>query len=120
MTVQDVKNIESLSLAINEKEAILEFAKRLKQKFNSIVQNIILFGSKVRNKNEINSDIDILIVVDNLSWEIKKAISEMASEENIKYDVLISTIRYDVKTWEDPVIKASPFGKAVREEGISL
>lgn len=120
MTVQDVKSIESLSLTDNEKEAIMEFAKRLKQRFNSIIQKIILFGSKVKDKSEINSDIDILIVVENLSWEIKKTISDIASEENIKYDVLITTIRYDARKWEDPVIKTSPFGRAVREEGILL
>lgn len=31
--------------------------------------------------------------------------------------MLISTIRYDADTWDDPVIKHSPFGRAVREEG---
>jgi hypothetical protein len=55
-----------------------------------------------------------------MSWEIKKSISELVAEENLKHNVLISTVRYDVTTWENPVVKASPFGKSVREEGIWL
>jgi predicted nucleotidyltransferase len=103
-----------------ERNAVLEFAERLKNRYGSMIQEIILFGSKVRGEGDKESDIDILIVLKNLSWEIKKSISELAAKENLKYNVLISTIRYDVKTWEAPVVKASPFGKSVREEGIWL
>ena len=49
-----------------------------------------------------------------------KSISEQAAEENMKHNVLISTVRYDASTWDDPVIKASPFAKTVRREGIWL
>jgi len=47
-----------------------------------LIREIILFGSKVRGDSEKDSDIDILIVLTDLSWEIKKAISELAAEEN--------------------------------------
>lgn len=50
----------------------------------------------------------------------KKSISELAAEENLKHDVLISTIRYDVSTWENPAVKSSPFIMAVKEEEIWL
>jgi predicted nucleotidyltransferase len=121
MAKQKNKSLESLStLTINEKEAIIEFVKILRQRFGSIIREIIFFGSKTRDDANRYSDIDILIVLTKLSWEIKKTISELAAEENLKYGVLISTIRYSVNTWENPVIKLSPFGKAVRNEGIWL
>lgn len=85
-----------------------------------MIKEIILFGSKVRRNDEKYSDIDVLIVFDSLSWEIKKTISQLAAQENIKHNVLISTVRYDADTWENPVIKLSPFGRTVREEGIRL
>jgi hypothetical protein len=44
----------------------------------------------------------------------------LAAEENIKHNVVITTIRYDVDTWENPVIKASPFAMSVKGEGIWL
>jgi predicted nucleotidyltransferase len=115
------KNLEKISLlTIEERSAVLEFTERLRKRFGHLIKEIILFGSKVRGESGRTSDIDILIVLKNLSWEIKKSISEIAAEENLKHNVIISTIRYDENTWENPAVKASPFGKTVREEGIWL
>ena len=121
MSKQKIKNLESLStLTPKERKAISGFVKLIRQKLGSTVKEIILFGSKVRKNSESDSDIDILIVLNALSWEIKKTISELAAQENMKHNVLISTIRYNVEAWENPVIKSSPFGTAVRNEGIWL
>lgn len=113
-----IKNLQKL--APNEKEAILEFVTLLRQKLGTIIKEIVLFGSKVRGSSVTDSDIDILIVLTKLSWEIKKTISELAAQENMKYEVVISTIRYHINTWENPIIMSSPFGKIVRDEGIRL
>jgi predicted nucleotidyltransferase len=115
------KDIEKLSfLTQEERTAVMEFAELIRKRFGSMIKEIILFGSKVRGKSEKESDIDILLVLSSLSWEIKKSISEQAAEENMKHNVLISTVRYDASTWDDPVIKASPFAKTVRREGVWL
>ncbi len=113
-----IKNLQKL--APNEKEAILEFVILLRQKLGTIIKEIILFGSKARGGSAADSDMDVLIVLTKLSWEIKKTISELAAQENMKYEVVISTVRYDINTWEDPVVRSSPFGKIVRDEGIRL
>ncbi|MBI3754055.1 MAG: nucleotidyltransferase domain-containing protein [Deltaproteobacteria bacterium] len=113
--------MKSLSmLKSEERVAVLEFAKLIRERFGSTIKEIILFGSKARKESGKESDIDILIVLSEVSWEIKKTISELAAEENLKHDVLITTIRYDAAAWENPVIKTSPFGRAVRREGIWL
>ena len=119
--LSNVKTAEKLSfLTTEERAAVLEFTRTVRKKFGPAVKEIILFGSKVRGNSHKESDIDILIVLTSLSWEIKKSISELAAETNLKYNVLISTIRYDKSRWDNPVIKASPFGRTVREEGICL
>ena len=107
-------------LTVKERKAVFEFSRLLRQQFGPLVKEIILFGSKVRGDSKKNSDLDILIVLHNLSWEIKKAISELAAEENIKHNVVISTIRYASDAWENPIIKASPFVMSVKKEGIRL
>ncbi|GFP28274.1 uncharacterized protein HKBW3S33_01689 [Candidatus Hakubella thermalkaliphila] len=120
-TSSNARNLEKLSLLkTEERNAVLEFADLLRERFGFLIKELILFGSKARGESDQESDIDILIVLTNLSWEIKKSISELAAEENLKHNVLISTIRYDTATWESPLIKASPFAKSIREEGIWL
>lgn len=114
-----MRKIERLShLTHGERTAVLEFAKLLREKFGSMIKGIVLFGSKVNGESDRYSDIDVLIILSCLTWEIKKTISELAAEENLKHNVLISTIRYDFETWENPAVKASPFGESVRKEGV--
>ena len=121
MPNQTIQQLEDLpNLTLNEREAILEFSNRLREEFGSLIREIIFFGSKVKGESDKDSDIDILIVLNRLSWEIKRGISELAAEENIKHNVVITTIRYDVDTWEMPAIKMSPFAAAVRREGVRL
>jgi predicted nucleotidyltransferase len=108
------------TLTIEERKAISEFARLLKGRFGNIIKDIILFGSKARGESNRYSDIDILIVLTKTSWEIKKGISELAAQENLKHNVIISTVRYDSSTWDNPAVKTSPFAKAVREEGVWL
>ena len=115
------KNLEDIAtLTPDEREAIKEFSRLLREQLGTTVKEIILFGSKARGDSEKYSDIDILIVLDEVSWDIKKAISELAAEENIRHNVLISTIRYDIDIWAMPAIQASPFVMAVKREGIWL
>lgn len=108
------------TLTQSERNAITEFAALLRRQLGDTMREIILFGSKSRGESRPYSDIDILIVLTTSSWEIKRKISELAAQENIKHDVLISTVRYDEKLWNNPVILASPFGSAVRAEGVPL
>lgn len=116
-----MKNLENiLTLTSEEKNALSEFSALLRQRLGDVIKEIILFGSKARGDGEHDSDIDVLIVLTRVSWEIKKTISELAAQENLKYNVLISTVRYAVEKWEDPVIKASPFSLSVRNEGVWL
>lgn len=68
-----MNNIGKLSrLTPQERNAVIEFSTRLKNKFGPLIKEVILFGSKVKGVSKEESDIDILKVVNNLSWEIKK------------------------------------------------
>ena len=116
-----VNNLECISnLTKTEKEAISELVNISRQQLGSLIKEIILFGSKVNGKSDEFSDIDILFVLDKVSWEIKELISGIAADENIKNGVLISTLRYSIDDWENPVVKSSPFAVAVRNDGIRL
>ncbi len=121
MAKRNMRNLEKIpGLTTKEKEAVSAFVRAVRRRFGPHVKEIVLFGSKAREDSQQYSDIDIVIVLESPSWEVKKAISELAAEENMKHDVLISTVRYGADEWENPVIKASPFGRVVRSEGIPL
>ena len=104
----------------NEQKAVSEFARRVRAEFGSKVKDVILFGSRARGEGDEHSDIDIMLVMDSLSWDIKCRISDIAAEENLKYHVVLSTVRYKSEDWSNPVVQGSPFVMAVNAEGIRL
>ena len=55
-----MKTIDNLSLRDNEKKAIQEATRMLKEKFP--VKEVILFGSKARGDDDEDSDIDLLLL----------------------------------------------------------
>lgn len=54
-------NLKHLTLA--EQQALTEFRRELLDRFNGLIQTIVLFGSKARGDDTVDSDIDLLVVV---------------------------------------------------------
>jgi predicted nucleotidyltransferase len=84
------------------------------------VQQTILFGSKARGDSRPWSDIDILIVVDREDWRLSHAISDLAADVSLEFNVLIGPRVVGRERWER--MKQRSFGlyANVTTEGIPL
>lgn len=49
---------------MKHKEAVEEFVRKLKEKFGSRIESIVVFGSYARGEWKEESDIDVLIIGD--------------------------------------------------------
>jgi len=56
-----------------ESEIAMDFATKIYEKFNKIVKSVILFGSTIKQTAVDGSDIDIIIIIDDVSinWDLK-------------------------------------------------
>ena len=59
------KNLPTLNLR-TESEVAMDFATKAYQTFDKAIKSIILFGSAVKNTATHGSDIDIIIVIDEI------------------------------------------------------
>ncbi len=85
----------------------------------SRLENLILFGSHARGDAEDGSDIDILVV---LNGEVQQMIEikrtgTIVSEISLKYDITISCVFIDEKSF---AYKKGPFLRNIRKEGIEF
>jgi len=99
---------------------IKRFVKDTKQILQENVIAEYLFGSYATNTYTPGSDIDILIVVNTFTPEIRQQMSGLASEYSLEYDVYISPILKDSQVWNKNMQFHTLFYQEVAQHGIPL
>ena len=110
----------SSPLSPSERQAMSSFLALLRQQFPERVHQTILFGSKARGDSHPWSDIDILIVVDRDDWKLSHAISTLAADVSLEYDVLIGPRVIGQERWERMKEHHFSLYQNVTAEGIPL
>ncbi|MBW1961128.1 MAG: nucleotidyltransferase domain-containing protein [Deltaproteobacteria bacterium] len=114
-----MKTIDDLPLRENEKAAIREAARTLKERFP--VEEIILFGSKARGGGSEESDIDLLVLTHKpLHWRERHAIIEALFDVEMKHDVVISIVVNTVYDWNEGVCTVLSLRDEIKKEGIAI
>lgn len=72
-------------------DAVERFAARVRAEFGARVREIVVFGSHARGDATPESDVDVAVVVDDLSGAEGRAIAHVAGDVLTELDVLIST-----------------------------
>ena len=67
-----------------------ELKKLLIDRFGEDLVHVILFGSQINGRSHQYSDYDILIILkDNFDWKVKREISDICTDIDIKHDLII-------------------------------
>jgi uncharacterized protein len=109
--------IAGMVLENNEKLAIGEFERTLREKFGKRIRSVLLYGSKARGSSERYSDIDLFVLVDREDKELRDFALATAYELNLKYDVILAFVLCNEDKINNPVIKITPFYNNVFREG---
>ena len=114
-----MRTLDDLSLKDNEREAIREATRMLKEKFP--VKEVILFGSKARGDDDPESDIDLLLLTTRpIYWKERHSIVEALFDVEMKYDVVISIIVNSVNDWQTGLSSLLPVHEEITQEGIPI
>lgn len=110
-------HLNGMSYNRNDK-LIQRIHREIQTRLGFHLKKAILFGSRARAEEVPESDYDILIIVDEISPQIKNTIDEIAGDFLFQYNMVISifpvTEDYHLKQEVDP------FLRNVRNEGIAL
>jgi len=113
------RSLSSL-LDTNERQAVLVFLELMGLHYPGRVQQAVLFGSKARGDSQLWSDIDILIITDQESWQLSHAISTLAARVSLEYDVLIGPRVIGQERWTQMKLHRFSFYRNIVTEGIPL
>ena len=96
-----------------------EYVKRLEIKQVPSTQ-VILYGSQARGSAVLDSDIDILVVVDVLDKWVYKAIVDEAFEISLQFGVDLIAVPCDRQEYELPIFQADQFYKNIDHDGVII
>ena len=108
------------SLSERERRAIEAFLKRVRRAYPQRVKQMSLFGSKARGDSHAASDIDILLIVDDEDWRFRHAISNIAADVSLAYDVLIEPRVIGQARWDEMRRHRFALYENVQAEGVGL
>mgnify|MGYP000164960442 CR=1 FL=1 len=108
------------SLSKQERRSVEAFLERVRQAYPQRVRQIILFGSKARGDGHVGSDIDILLIVDEEDWRFRHALSDIAADVSLIYDVLIEPRVVGQARWDEMRRHRFALYENVQAEGVEL
>lgn len=109
-----------LHLTESDRVAIMACVNRLFTELHSRIRSIVLFGSKARSDDTVDSDIDILIIVDADDRELARKIRRMAARVSLEHNVLFNTHIISQEQWSEMEQRRTMYWQNVQREGIEL
>jgi len=102
----------------DEKKALNALRTALLENYSLL--DLRLFGSKAKRTDSRDSDLDIMIVLEDSSPSIESEIDDLIFEINLKYNCFITAIFFSRKELESGPLDESPIYKKILQEGIAL
>ena len=108
------KSTINTMLLINERDIAMDFAAKAYKEFNTMLKSVVLFGSAAREDVTKKSDIDIIILLDDVSIKFdeeliswyRKRLAILLSQNKYQKPLHISSVK--LSTWWDELIKGDP------------
>lgn len=119
------KNFPTLKIK-KEGEIALDFSTKTYKKFDKMIKSIILFGSTIKETAVAGSDIDIVIIIDDVSieWDqeliawYREELGKIVRANPYQKELHINTIK--LSTWWDDLLKGDPLIINIIRYGESL
>lgn len=107
------KNLKKIKPILNEVK------RRLKKIYGKRLKKIILYGSYARGDADDGSDIDLIILLENMGEPVTEMekFSESIWKLDLKYDTVISVIPFDVNVFKK---RRLPVILNAKREGITI
>jgi predicted nucleotidyltransferase len=105
-------------LTSNESAALQKLKDALVRDFHLV--ELRLFGSKARGDSDAESDIDVLVVLEDYDWDTRMAVVDLCTDISIDNGVLLTPVLYSRAEYDSGLTKVTPFYQEVAREGVPI
>ena len=107
-----------MPLLPNEKQALAALMAKLSQEYRLL--DFKIYGSKAKGTDMQDSDLDVMIVLEDYTSIIESEIDDLMFEINLEYNCFITVLLFSQKELEGGPLSESPIYKRIQQDGISL
>jgi predicted nucleotidyltransferase len=112
--------MNSNTFTIEESKALIELKDNLNGLLCNRVIKSVVYGSKARGDYDTESDIDIAIIIQGLSRELKNQIYDMVADIELKYFTPLSTLVLSKEDFKFLKKRERRIALDIEKEGIPL
>ena len=109
-----------LILSPFELQALEELLLRLRQTYGNQIQQAFLFGSRARGDYHNDSDIDVLLLVEQETWVLKDDISGLQADINLSFDMAFDLRVIGINRWRHMAETQAGLFQTVSADAIPL
>ena len=110
---KQTKNYPSLKIQ-SERDIAMDFATKAYKKFDKLIKSVALFGSSTKNTANSSSDIDIIVIIDDVSIQFdqelvawyREELGRIIAENPYRKELHINTVK--LSTWWQDLIRGDP------------
>lgn len=84
--------LEEMALSALEQMALASFRDEVRRMFDRRVTAVSLFGSRARGEGRADSDLDILVLVDDVSREERNQIIDVGADVSLAHGLVLSPL----------------------------
>lgn len=107
-----------MELSRHETDALRGLVARLRRELHAT--EVLLYGSGARQALEEGSDLDLLVVLPAVTWQIEKKVSDLCFEAELACGRVVSAVCFSAEELVHSPLRASPLVLAARREGKAL
>ena len=102
----------------NERAALMKLKREIEKTHHLVDYRV--FGSKVKGDDSAESDIDIMIEVEDYTQETETFIDDTVYRINLEYDCLISALIFGSNELHEGPLRESPIYRSISREGVRM
>ncbi len=99
---------------VGEREIAMDFAMKTYEKFDQMIKSVVLFGSSAKKLAVPGSDIDVIIIIDDVSvrWDeeliawYREELGKIIARNPYRKSLHVNTVK--LSTWWDDMMKGDP------------
>jgi uncharacterized protein len=98
--------------------ALREYRQELERTLPGRVRRVTLFGSVARGQANEDSDVDVLVVVDDPAFSERSRAVDQAAEIGLRRDLVLAPLVLGTTEWADLVQRERALAREIERDGI--